>query len=171
MTGGIMRTRTISLALLCLAFVSARAVVAQEVETSERDPAIALGFAFLCPGCGHLYSGEMTKGAVIASISIASVATGLAVQLARQDRYGEVCSWDSSTVVCGPSGYDDLTPILVGGAIGLAGYLYGLVDAVPSARRMNARIRAGFGALDVKPTLAADGSVRTEIGFRMATRW
>lgn len=166
-----MRATVIGLAMLGLVGASADAGAAQELRIAEKDPAIALGFALLCPGCGHLYSGETAKGAVIAAISVGSVATGLSVQLARANRPFEDCGWTAYGTYCErQDAAMDLTPILVGSAIGLAGYLYGLIDAGPSARRMNER-QGGLGALHVRPNLAADGSVRTDLGVRVRTRW
>jgi hypothetical protein len=59
-----------------------------------------------------------------------------------------------------------LTPILVGGAIGLAGYLYGLIDAEASARRMNAR--NGF---NVDGMMGPDGSVGARLSIPFSAVW
>ena len=53
----------------------------------------------------------------------------------------------------------DLTPILVGGAIGIAAWAYGLIDARASARRVNARRNAGFHGVGMAPTVLPDGSL------------
>jgi hypothetical protein len=158
-----MRAAVVSLAAAGLLMLSAAPATSQESSAVAKDPAIALGFAWLCPGCGHLYSGETTKGALIAVVSIGSVATGAAIQLTRSWRpaYNDDCRFSAHGSACFERGLD-LTPILVGSAVGLAGYLYGLIDARSSARRMNARNGIGFGDLDVKPAVTRDGSVGAE---------
>lgn len=167
-----MRKATCILGTLGLLLASASDVNGQTPRVPEKDPAIALGFALLCPGCGHLYSGETVKGAAIAAISIGSVATGFAIQIARANDPIRDCDWIAGGGLC-PVRHPgtDLTPILVGGAIGLAGYLYGLIDAGPSARRMNASNDGDFGAVRIRPRRAPDGSVRTDFGIRLSTGW
>jgi hypothetical protein len=150
----------IAMACLLVASMSVHStapVSGQALGRIDRDPATALGFAWLCPGCGHLYSGETAKGAAIAVISIGAVATGIAIQLSRAGSWRE-CSLRVGQ--CDPANLNtSLTPVLAGGAIGLAGYIYGLVDAEPSARRMNARNGIGLGKVDMSPTVASDGAV------------
>jgi hypothetical protein len=62
-----------------------------------------------------------------------------------------------------------LTPILVGGAIGLAGHVYGLIDAGPSVRRMHARNGFGIATIDMKPTVALDGAMGAQFTLRLAS--
>jgi hypothetical protein len=168
-----MRVPLVALVAAGLFAASAGPANAQQRTIYDKDPAIALGFAWLCPGCGHLYSGETVKGALIAGISVGSIAAGAAIQLRRM-----------ADVDCGsPTGRSDIvftpltpeaclernasfTPILVGGAIGLAGYVYGLIDAGPSVRRMRAKDGFGFGRIEVKPTLALDGAVGAQFTLR-----
>lgn len=137
----------------------------QERNTTDKDPAIALGFAWLCPGCGHLYSGETTRGAVIAAISIGSLASGAAIQFTRSRSHAEL----AAAARAGKVERMDLTPILVGGAISLVGYVYGLIDAGPSVRRANARSGIGFRGIDMSPTVAADGSVGARFTIPLTT--
>lgn len=167
-----MRKAICGLALLGLLLATAGGVRGQTPDVSEKDPAIALGFAMLCPGCGHLYSGETVKGAAIAAISIGSVATGFVIQMARMTAPIRECDLIANAGSCQiRAAHPDLTPILVGGAIGLASYLYGLIDAGPSARRMNAANDGAFGAVRVRSRRAPDGSIRTEFGIRLTTGW
>ena len=126
----------------------------------RRDPAIAVGFAWLCPGCGHLYTGETTKGALIAGVSVGALATGFVMQLNQSNDF--TCELGSIPSQC-RAPRTDFTPILVGGAIGLAGYLYGLIDARASAERMNERNGLEIGGLDVKPAVGVDASSGTAV--------
>ncbi len=157
-----MRVALVSITIAAAFFTSASPATSQEGAVAVKDPAIALGFAWLCPGCGHLYSGETTKGAVIAAVSIGSFATGLAVQLSRHLRLmnelNADCGWQTHPSDCVETKVD-FTPFLVGSGVALAGYVYGLIDAGASARRMNARNGFGFGDIDMKPSVGPDGSV------------
>lgn len=145
-------------------------VPGQESSGPAKDPAIALGFAFLCPGCGHLYTGETTKGAIIAAISIGSLAGATAIQLARTPGPPSLddCRPGPQQSAC-MNGLMDFTPILIGGAIALTGYLYGLIDAQPSARRMNARNGFGLGNFELRPALAPDGALAASLTFQLPT--
>lgn len=160
----VMRFAFVAVAAAGLLVALSSPAVSQGHSATEKNPAIALGFAWLCPGCGHLYSGETTKGAVIAAVSIGSLATGAAVQLTRSWRsHAEL----TTTARDGRVEPMDLTPILVGGAIGLMGYVYGLIDAGPSVRRANARKRIGLREIDMSPTVAADGTVGARFTIRL----
>jgi hypothetical protein len=159
-----MRAALFSIAVSVSLIASAAPARGQESTVTAKDPAIALGFAWLCPGCGHLYSGETTKGALIAAVSLGAITTGIAIQFLRSlDLMTNMheCGFDDPRSDCLQPG-TNFTPILVGGAIALAGYVYGLIDAGASARRMNAKHGLDFGGIDVKPALARDGSVRAE---------
>ena len=157
-----MRVALVSITTAAALFASAVPVTSQESAVAGKDPAVALGFAWLCPGCGHLYSGETTKGAVIAAVSIGSFATGVAMQVSRHLRLmndlNADCNWQAHRSDC-VEVKADFTPFLVGSGIALAGYVYGLIDAGASARRMNARHGLGLGDIDVKPSVGPDGSV------------
>lgn len=128
---------------------------AQERSADRRDPAIAVGFAWLCPGCGHLYTGETTKGALIGAISVGALATGFVMQMNQSHDF--TCELGNITSQC-RAPRTDLTPMLVGGAIGLAGYLYGLIDARASAERMNERNGLEIGGVDVKPAVGVSAA-------------
>lgn len=157
-----MRVALVSLTVAVAFFASAGPASSQASGVIGKDPAVALGFAWLCPGCGHLYSGETTKGALIAAVSIGSFATGLGMQLSRHLRLmnelNDDCEWQAHRSAC-VEPKADFTPFLVGSGIALAGYVYGLIDAGASARRMNARNGLGLGDIDVKPSVGSDGSV------------
>jgi hypothetical protein len=160
-TEGIMRW---SVAFLVVAgLCSASVPVSAQQADDAKDPAIAQGFAWLCPGCGHFYTGDTTRGVAIATVSIGAIASGIAVQFTRTTT--TACSL-STVPRCQPTDGTSLTPILVGSAIGLAAYVYGLVDAGPSTRRMNARGDLGLGDFNVVPVLASDGAMGVQLSFR-----
>lgn len=165
-----MRSVIVSIVIVGSLFTTPRPATAQESSEREKDPAIALGFAFLCPGCGHLYTGETTKGAVIATISIGSLVGATALQLTRFRAPHSIddCLPGAQQSAC-LNGRMDLRPMLIGGAIALTGYLYGLIDAQPSARRMNARNGFGLGTIEVGPSVAPDGSIGAGLAIRLPT--
>jgi hypothetical protein len=159
-----MRAALVSIAVSVSLIASAAPARGQESTIPAKDPAMALTFAWLCPGCGHLYSGETTRGALIAAISVGAITTGVAIQFMRSvDLMNDMqqCGFDDLRSDCFQRG-TDFTPILVGSAIALAGYVYGLIDAGASARRINAKHGVDFGGIDVKPALARHGSILAE---------
>jgi hypothetical protein len=162
------RTALVLIIAVVLAIASSEPASAQESSIRGKDPAAALAFAWLCPGCGHLYSGETTRGALIAAISIGSVAVGAAIQLTRDVNVD--CSLAGARPDCRATN-TDLTPVLVGGAIGLAGYVYGLIDARSSVERMNARKGIGLRGIEVRPSVAADGSVAAHFTIPTPIGW
>jgi hypothetical protein len=137
----------------------------QESTAFQRDPAIAVGLAWLCPGCGHLYTGETTKGTVIAAVALGSLAGGFVVQMSRTSRFERALDCRSS----GPwwrceAARADLTPVLVGGAISIAAWAYGLIDARASANRMNIRHGLQVGGIDIDP-VGIDGAMGARFSF------
>lgn len=164
-----MRVTLVSFGVVSVLMAAAVPASGQERIVEARDPAVAIGLAWLCPGCGHFYSGETTKGALIAGISVGSVMGGLVVQLKQSARYTNLnCQTTVGRLDCNEPSMD-LTPILVGGAIGLAGYVYGLIDAGPSARRMNERNGLAFRELTVGPAVAPDGSLGARFTIPLAS--
>jgi hypothetical protein len=147
-------------------------MVAQASETPSKDPGVALGLAWLCPGCGHLYSGETTKGAVIATVAMGSLAGGLAIQLSRSVRTERAieCRSTAFPSECGEV-RTDLTPILVGGAIGIVAWAYGLIDAGASANRANARHGIQVRGIDLDPTVGPDGALGARLSVRLPPTW
>ena len=99
---------------------------------------------------------------MIAAVSIGSFATGLrhagVASLAAHEYLNADCEWQAHRSDC-VDVKADFTPFLVGSGSVLAGYVYGLIDAGASARRMNARNGLGFGDIEVKPSVGSDGSV------------
>ncbi len=78
-----------------------------------KDPGTALLFSVLITGGGQLYSGETNRGLLLLGVGVGSVLVG-----------------------CGIAG--SLSVCEVGVLVDLGMYVYGIVDAPASARRMNA---------------------------------
>ena len=159
-----MRLATVALVALGLVLGSGEDLAAQQLGIAEKDPEVAVLYALLCPGCGHFCSGETAKGAAIATISLGAVFPGMALQFNQEPRID--CEARPGDLPDCRTERASLTPFLVGSAIGLAGYLYGLIDAGPSARRMQARSGFEIGEYEVQPALAWRG----DDGMRMMLR-
>ncbi|MFN3598085.1 MAG: hypothetical protein ACK41D_12555 [Rubricoccaceae bacterium] len=86
---------------------------------APKSPEAALLFAVLIPGGGHLYAGETGRGLVLLALGV-GVPVGFAL-LGQGEGLGGA----------------GLT--LFGSAIGLGAWIYGMIDAVPAARRANRR--------------------------------
>lgn len=165
-----MRTAAIVLVALGLVLSTSDGLSAQELGIAPKDPSVAQLFALLCPGCGHLYTGETAKGAVIATVSIGAVFGGMVAQFNQEPRIecGPITP-PGATPNCRTTG-DSLKPFLIGSAIGLAGYLYGLIDAGPSARRMRAKEGLEIGSVELRPSLGWSGDDGMTMMVRLAPR-
>lgn len=154
-----MRITGITLIVLGLLLATGRELSAQhQIGIAPKDPSVAQLYALLCPGCGHLYTGETVKGAMIATVSVGAIFGGMVAQFNQEPEI--VCKQTTNPFEfgqCETKGAS-LKPFLVGSAIGLAGYLYGLIDAGPSARRMRAREGLEIGSLEVQPALGWSGN-------------
>lgn len=163
-----MRITAITLIVLGLVLGTGETLSAQELGIEPKSPQVAQLYALLCPGCGHFYSGETVKGAVIATVSVGAVFGGMVAQMNQKPRLEcDTPQLHGSTPECRARG-DSLKPMLVGTAIGLAGYLYGLIDAGPSARRMRAKSGFEVGPFEMRPSLDWDGDSGVSVMLRVA---
>jgi hypothetical protein len=162
-----MRVAVISFIVAGLFLSSSGSLAAQELGIAAKDPQVAQAYAWLCPGCGHLYSGEATKGALIATVSVGSLLGGAAVQLTRKPEVD--CTFRGDRFDCVERN-TDFTPLMIGGAISVATYLYGLIDAGPSVRRMQARSELDLGRVQMSPAISADGAAGAQVAVRLTLR-
>ncbi|MDZ4672939.1 MAG: hypothetical protein SGI84_00705 [Gemmatimonadota bacterium] len=115
------------------------------------DASIAQSYAAKCPGCGHLYAGETLKGGLLLAVGgVALIAAPFALKAKEVEHcydltYGFPCAYGAQL---------NWTPVFTLLGVAAATYIYGLVDAKPSANRMNTR--NGFN-------LALSGRVRPMI--------
>jgi hypothetical protein len=156
-----MRIGRIGFAIAISMLVSTDHLGAQQVAASRKEPHTAQAYAWLCPGCGHLYSGETAKGAAIAAVSVGSLLTGAAIQVNR--RPSVECERPGDRFECTERD-TDFRPLFAGAAVSVASYLYGLIDAGPSAKRMEQR---GFG---ISPTVQWREEASAEIGLQLQLR-
>ena len=114
-----------------------------------KDPGTATLISVLVAGGGQFYSGETNRGLMIMGVGLGALVIGAAATSC--DLYS--CS---------------STPLVLGSLVYLGSWVYGIMDADESARRMNAK--RGLGALDSKllPVGYADGEGMV-IGLRIRT--
>lgn len=161
-----MRFATVALVALGLILGSGENLSAQQIGIADKDPEVAVLYALLCPGCGHFYTGETAKGAAIAMICLGAVFTGMVLQFNQEPRVD--CETRPGGLPECRTERANLTPFLVGSAIGLAGYLYGLIDAGPSARRVQARSGFELGPFEAEPSLGWSGEKGVTMMLRLS---
>jgi hypothetical protein len=61
----------------------------------------------------------------------------------------------------------DFKPLFVGATISAASYLYGLIDAGPSVRRMERRGPAEVSGFALDPAVYFEGADAVEVGLRL----
>lgn len=86
-----------------------------------KDPGTATLLSVLCPGCGQLWAGDTHRGALLLAIGWGAPLVGITI----------------SSGTCG-SGTCGLAPMTLGLLAWLGAWGYGIYDAGPTARRMNA---------------------------------
>jgi hypothetical protein len=151
------------IAIMCTLVVFATPVAAQQqnapVPYKDKDGGTAALISVLITGGGQIYTGETGRGLTMLGISIAAPVAGVLATAAtcEQRGYVEDCNW---------------TPFIAGIAVSLATKVYSVIDASPSAKRMNERNGAARAALPVKvqPTVGVASQGGTELGFKVVLR-
>jgi hypothetical protein len=127
------------------------------------DATVARNYAAKCWGCGHLYAGEYGKGGLLLGVGLVSLVAAPFTLTASEDsncyntEYGRGC--DTGAKI-------NWVPALTLVGISVASYIYGIVDAGPSAGRMNAK--NGFkvaSSLRLEPTVTTSANA-TNVGLR-----
>lgn len=133
-------------------------------DATIKDPAIAKMNARLCPGCGHFYTGETLKGAALLTVGgVALIAAPFSLR-AEED----VNCYDTAYGYgCDTGAKMNWTPFIALLGVAAASYVYGIIDAGPSANRANAKngiqVSAAFR---VEPMVTQSHNV-TRVGFRL----
>jgi hypothetical protein len=138
-------------------------------------PGTAICWACLAPGAGHLYTGETGRGALLAGTAAGSLLAGTLLssgggtcRATNPEDQGR-CTYDHENHrMVEPT---NRTPLYVGAAVAAAGWIYGIVDAGSSARRMNASSGVAVGPFDAQPQpgvrTTAAGEPALGIGVRL----
>lgn len=144
---------------LLLVLGDARALAQSPASSELRDPAIATAFSMLAPGGGHLYAGETATGVTLVATGFGAPLVGLALTVRSEKR---ICdSYECRTEA-------NLTPLLLGSAVLLGAYVYGVADAGRAADRANRR-RSATERVSVYPTAGVrEGRVEPGLALRFA---
>jgi hypothetical protein len=138
-------------------------------------PGTAICWACLAPGAGHFYTGETGRGALLAGTAAGSLLAGTLLssgggtcRATNPEDQGR-CTYDHENHrMVEPT---NRTPLYVGAAVAAAGWIYGIVDAGSSARRMNASSGVAVGPFDAQPQpgvrTTAAGEPALGIGVRL----
>lgn len=111
------------------------------------------------PGGGHLYAGESVKGGVLLGLAALGLGGGYALSEEPTER---LCPEE---LVCREAG--DYMPLLIGGAVALGAWAYGIFDAAHAAERSNERLAR---TTSMGPALfRGRGTVRPGMAVRI--RW
>lgn len=135
-----------------------------------REPQKAFCLACLIAGGGHFYTGETKKGAALLGIAAAGLIGGAVLSSGESDDPFD-CEYDPETFECEPE--SNRTPLLIGAGVAAASWVYGIIDARPSAARVNARNghQIGGAAVEMQPVLGLSRGGEPGAGVHFRVRW
>ena len=145
------------------------------ISYQQRDPWIAFGLSVICPGGGQVYNKHYGKGAILFTSTI--IGAILLMRNTESDLIGGT-EEDYQNI------YDDLVDIgpddvglILGGVLGIGGYLYSVIDAPKSANEINRRGgQVSYGHLiefdSDRTTLGVDPvASRNRFGTMLTLHW
>lgn len=146
--------RRILIATFALLFLSTAPLAAQQnaPPAGYKDPGTATLMSVAIAGGGQMYAGEITRGLMIMGVAYGAPIAGYMVGSA-------ACAGGA----CGLG----LISLLGGSALGFGAWIYGVLDADDSARRMNAKNGFKVGAVRVQPRLGVARSGGAALGFQI----
>lgn len=123
-----------------------------EDRPSRKEPGTATLVSILVTGGGQMYAGDTKRGLMMLGGSVGAIVVGTALS-------GGVSCGDYS---CSAGSY---TPLYLGALAAVGIWVYSIVDAAPTARRMNQR--NGFRVSGLTPTVRSWGTGTTQIGIQL----
>lgn len=126
-------------------------------QVKYKDPGTATLLAVMVTGGGHLYAGEAGKGLLLMLAGGGAFLVGTAMTTASSDDVGYY-SYESDI---------NWTPFVIGSAVYLGTWIYGIADAPKAARRTNAKNGLGATPIQIAPYLIRDKG-NTEGGIRVS---
>jgi hypothetical protein len=120
----------------------------QDDRPSKKETGTATIISILIVGGGQIYAGETTRGLIMLGAAYGSIIAGAV--LSTCDIYSS-CS---------------TTPLAIGALAALGIYIYGIVDAAPSARRMNAK--HGYKVSSLSPVMRTGPNGFSQVGVSVA---
>lgn len=123
-----------------------------EDRPSRKEPGTATLVSILVTGGGQMYAGDTKRGLMMLGGSFGAIIVGAAL---------------SSGVSCGDySCSSSYTPLYLGALAAVGIWVYSIVDAAPTARRMNQR--NGFRVGGLTPTVRSGATGTTHIGVQLS---
>jgi TM2 domain-containing membrane protein YozV len=122
-----------------------------------KDPGTATILSVLIPGAGQMYAGATSRGLLVLGGFIAAPVAGLL--LSSNDGTLD----DLASLFGGPGAINE--PLYIGLVVGMGIYIWSIVDAAPTTRRMN-RAR-GLAALAKAPVHIAHVDGRRQVGVKI----
>lgn len=120
--------------------------VQQGDRPSAKEPGTATLISVLVTGGGQFYAGDTKRGLMMFGGSVGSLVAGAALS--------------------GCGGYScNLTPLYIGSLAAVGIWVYSIVDAAPTARRMNAKY--GYKVSGLSPIINVGPGRTTQIGLQL----
>jgi len=128
----------------------------QDERPSRKDPGTATLMSLLVIGGGQIYAGDTKRGLIMLGGSYGALIAGVALSSSGScDFY--------TTFTCSESSY---APLYVGVLAYLGIGVYSILDASPTAKRMN--IRNGYKVNTITPLLQSGANGTQQLGLRIA---
>jgi uncharacterized protein YraI len=125
----------------------------QEERSSKKEPGTATLISVLVTGGGQIYAGDVTRGLMMLGGSFGAIVVGAALS------HGPSCDSDFS---CSSGSY---APLYLGALAGVGLWVYSIIDAAPTTRRMNAR--NGYRVSNLAPLFRPGPGGTTQIGLQV----
>lgn len=125
---------------------------AWEDRPSRKEPGTATLVSILVTGGGQMYAGDTKRGLMMLGGAVGGLVVGAALS-------GGVSCGEFS---CSSGSY---APLYLGSLAAVGIWIYSIVDAAPTARRMNQR--NGFRVGGLAPTVGRGGAGTTQIGLQL----
>ena len=130
---------------------------------ASKDPETAQWLSLLGFGAAHYYTGETGKAVALTAIPMATLMLGVAHAATSSD-----CGvQDAGEYQCDSGA---TTGFLVAASGYVISWVYGVIDAAPSARRVNARMEAARQGQALRYTVMPIGSGGWQIGIALPSQ-
>lgn len=134
----------------------ANTVTRQDVRPSRKESGTATLLSVLVAGGGQIYAGDVSRGLVMLGGAMGSIIAGAALS-----SYSTRCDYEIGACDAG-----NRTPLSIGVVAALGIWVYSIIDASPTVKRMNQR--NGYQGSAVTPVVQVAAARRAELGIRVA---
>lgn len=137
---------------------SALGISAQQADRpSMKDSGVATLFSLLIIGGGQIYAGDTKRGLLMLGGAVVAVGTGAILS-----SYGQECV-ALPGVDCDDGNH---APLVVGAIVAVGIGVWSVLDAGPTAKRMNAK--NGYKVSDLSPVIRLGPAGAPQVGLRVA---